>query len=322
MPGSPSADGVHAQAPIAADGQPQSRQRSLWEQMVRARQAYFLLAPVFLVLLIFVYYPPLSGLYHAFFDWTPGQKSSFVGLANFQRSFGDNQFWQDCWNMARLVIAGAVTSACMPLFVAMLIFHLRSAVSKELYRLLVISPTLIPGIVTILIWRYIYDPNLGVLNAFLRFAGLGVLTHDWLGDYHTALYAIIFIGFPWINGTNVLIYLAGLNNIAPEVLEAAELDDCVGFARARLIEVPLITGQIRLLVTLSVITAIQGFEAILVLTDGGPGFATEVPALRTYDAAFSAGEMGYASSIGLLLFLLCMVLTLLINRSWTVTRSI
>jgi ABC-type sugar transport system permease subunit len=86
--------------------------------------------------------------------------------------------------------------------------------------------------------------------------------------------------------------------------------------------VPLITGQIRLLVTLSIIIVIQGFEAILVLTNGGPGFATEVPALRTYDAAFSAGEMGYASSVGLLLFLPCLVLTLLINRNWTLARTL
>ena len=295
---------------------PERKPRSLWDEMWRARLAYFLLSPIFLLLAAFMYFPPLSGFYHAFFSWNGSNTGGFVGFANFQRSFADPAFWQECSNMARLVVAGSVTAAFVPLVIALLIFHVRHATSKSLYRFLVILPVLVPGIVTILIWRYLYDPDLGLINALLQGAGLPGLAHDWLGDYHTALYALMFIGFPWLNGINTLIYLAGLSNIPPEVLEAAELDDCAGMRRVRLVEIPLITGQIRLLLTLSVIAGVQGFETILVLTDGGPGSATMVPAMRMYQEAFTANDMGYASSVGLLLFIVCFVLTLFVNRPW------
>jgi raffinose/stachyose/melibiose transport system permease protein len=300
----------------AAGSIPRRPPRSLWQELWRARVAYFLLAPILLLLAVFMYFPPLSGFYHAFFSWDGSNTGSFVGFDNFQRSLGDPAFWQECWNMGRLVVAGAVTAAFFPLVIALLIFHVRNITSKALYRFLVILPVLIPGIVTILIWRYLYDPNLGLINAFLRFVGLPSLAHDWLGDYRTALYALMFIAFPWLNGVNTLIYLAGLGNIPPEVLEAAELDGCTGPRRVRGIEIPLIVGQIKLLLTLAVIAGIQGFDTILVLTNGGPGTATMVPAMRMYQEAFTANDMGYASSVGLLLFIACFVLTLFVNRPW------
>ncbi len=290
--------------------------RSLWGEIARARVAYMLLAPIFALLAVFMYFPPLSGFYHAFFSWDGTSAGTFVGFDNFQQSFSDPAFWQESSNMLRLVVAGAVTAAVVPLGIALLIFHVRNTTAKALYRFLVILPVLVPGIVTILLWRYLYDPNLGLINAFLDFVGLGALAHDWLGDYHTALYALMFIGFPWLNGTNILIYLAGLGNIPPEVLEASELDDCAGFRRVRHIEVPLLAGQIKLLLTLAVIAGVQGFETILVLTNGGPGSATMVPAMRMYREAFTANAMGYASSVGLLLFIVCFVLTIFVNRPW------
>src|SRR5437764_1232477 len=84
--------------------------------------------------------------------------------------------------------------------------------------------SLAPGVVVILLWRFIYDPNVGLLNDLLGAVGLGGLRHAWLGEFGTALYAMMFIGFPFVSGTSVLIYLAGLINISSEVMEAAELD--------------------------------------------------------------------------------------------------
>ena len=286
--------------------------RALLREMARRRQAYFLLAPILLIIIVFDYYPPISGLYHAFFNWTPGNPSTFVGLDNFKAVVSANDFGLQCWNMVKLVGFGAVIAIVAPLAVALLLFHLRNAVAKEIYRLLIIVPTVVPGIVGLLVWKYLYDPNLGLINALLSGLGLGGLAHDWLADPNVALYSVLFVGFPWLNGTSVLIFLAGLSTIPAEILEASELDGCAGWRRIWAIELPLIGGQVRLLTTLSVIAGLQAYENLLVLTNGNA--ETNTPALNMYKTAFSDGYFGQAAAIGCMLFAVCFALTLLINR--------
>ncbi len=308
--------------PVALTAEPEVRdrrktmapRRSLLREMARMRQAYFLLAPILLIIIVFDYYPPLSGLYHAFFTWSPGNPSSFVGLDNFKAVVSSADFGQQCANMVKLVGFGTAIAIVAPLGVALLLFHLRNAVAKEIYRLLIIVPTVVPGIVGLLVWKYLYDPNLGLINALLDGLGLHSLAHDWLADPNVALYSVLFVGFPWLNGTSVLIFLAGLSTIPGEILEAAELDGCTGWRRVWSIELPLIGGQVRLLTTLAVIGGLQAYENLLVLTNGNA--ETNTPALNMYKTAFSDGYFGEAAAIGCLLFVVCFALTLLINRGF------
>jgi ABC-type sugar transport system permease subunit len=295
-----------------------ARSRTLWQEIVRARLAYLLLLPMFLTLAIFVYYPPLSALYHAFFAWDPTQPSSpLVGLDNFKLVFQDPHMWQATTNMAQLLVFGVTVGTVVPLIVAELIYAVRDQAARYAYRVLFLIPVIVPMVVTILMWKFFYDANLGVLNAVLDGIGLGGLKHDWLGSFGTALYAVMFVGFPFISGTSVLIYLAGLMNIPGEVMEAAALDGATGLQRIRRIDLPLLLGQIRLFVVLGIIYGVQQFQIQLIMTGnppGGPGWATTVPALEMYNEAFESNRYGYASAIGFLLFLVVLVLSIITFR--------
>ncbi|MEZ4683917.1 MAG: sugar ABC transporter permease [Caldilineaceae bacterium] len=131
-----------------------------------------------------------------------------------------------------------------------------------------------------------------------------------MGSPKTALYAVTFMGFPWVSGVTVLIYLAGLQGISREVIDSAQVDGCTGLRRILAIDLPLILGQIKLIVVLSVIGGLQGWVGIFVMTNGGPGTASMVPGLWMYNNAFLWNQMGYASAIGMFLFLLIFGVTL------------
>lgn len=278
----------------------------------RYRYGYLFVLPTMILLCIFNYYPAFSGLYHSLFDWAVGGESKFIGLRNFIEIITDRNFQTSVINVTKLTIWNLlVPTLIIPIFVAELIYNLHSQRAKYIYRVLVITPMVIPGIVNLLIWQFIYDADYGLLNTILKGIGLGHLTRSWLGDPNTALYAIMAMGFPWIGGTTVLIYLAGLMNIPSSVFDAALIDGVIGLRRFFSIDLPLITSQIKLNVILSLIGTIQGYGTMLVLTGGGPGTSTLVPGLYMYQAAFNYGRMGFASAVGVILFIVILFLTIL-----------
>lgn len=288
--------------------------RGTLRAMRKSWQAYALLSPIFVLLIVFVYYPPVLGLIRAFYEWAPLRPARFVGLDNFLVYFSYPESGREITHVLKLTSMGLVTGVVAPFVMAQLIFSIRGAVAKELYRLLIVIPMLVPGVVYTLLWQHIFDPNLGPVNNFLGAVGLTNLEHNWLGDPATALYAIIAVGFPWVSGIGTLVFLGGLAQISESVFDACLLDGCTGLRRVWQVDVPLVLGQVRLLTILSVIGALTTFERVLILTRGGPGYATSVPGLRMYERAFITGEFGYASAIGLLLFAFAMSLLFVINR--------
>jgi raffinose/stachyose/melibiose transport system permease protein len=249
---------------------------------------------------------------YSFFAWDPTATSQkFVGWANYVTVLQDPHFGQEVGNMLVLLVATVVTSITAPLVVAELIYAVRSAGARYAYRFLFLVPVVVPTVVIILMWHFFYDPNLGPFNALLGAIGLGGLQRNWLSDFSTALPALIFVGFPWTVGTNVLIYLSGLLEIPGEVVEAAALDGVTGLRRIVKIDLPLLLGQIRLFLVLGTLAGLQAFQLQLVISNppGGPGWQTTVPALDMYTQAFNNGHFGRAAAIGMLLFLLAAVLT-------------
>ena len=192
---------------------------------------------------------------------------------------------------------------------------------------------IVPGLVTLLIWKFFLDPKLGLLNRVLDATGLkhGLVWLDqalgwgvfhagvpigWLSQPELILPALFLWGFPWIGSVGVLIYLAGLQSIGPEVYEAAELDGIGPVQKFFYIELPLILTQVRLSLTLLVISTLQGYGLqLLLLGDaGGPGGRGMTPGLWMYNRAFIAGEFGYACAIGMVLFVFILVLTAINHR--------
>lgn len=282
-------------------------------RQARLGTLYLLLLPSFLLTAVFSYLPALRSLYSSLFDVDYGGSGRFIGLRNFVDLWHDEIFRQCVWNLAIFTGALMVVSVTVPLAVAELIFGLRSRRAQHAYRVMVLLPVVVPGLVLLLIWQFIYDGDDGLLNALLRGIGLDSWQHAWLADIDTALAAVIGTGFPFISGLGVLTYVAGLQSIDSEVFTAAAVDGASGFRRFWTIDRPLLIGQIRLNLILAVVGGAQAFVGPLVLTQGGPANASNVPGLYLYQQAFTLGRLGYGSAIGVELFLAVLLLTVAFN---------
>ena len=298
----------------------------------RDRSLYLFVLPPLAMVLVFSYYPSASAIYHSFFDWQGGETKQFVGWDNFRRLADDGVLWGSFGTVALLVLFNVVKMV-PSIAMAVVLHRLRSERAQYWYRVLLVVPMVVPGLVTLFIWKFFFDPNLGPLNRLLdatglksllvaldRAAGWGVFSADvpigWLAQPELILPSLFLWGFPWIGAVGVLIYLAGLQGIGREVYEAAELDGVGPLGKFFYIELPLILTQVRLSLTLLIISTLQGFGLQLVLLgdSGGPGGRGLTPGLWMYNRAFIAGEFGYACAIGLVLFVSILVLTLVNNR--------
>jgi ABC-type sugar transport system permease subunit len=199
--------------------------------------------------------------------------------------------------------------------VAELLFNLRNDSHRYLFRTLFIAPIIVPGVVEILLWNNIYDPEIGLLNQALIRVGLDNLARVWYGDANVALGTIIFIGFPWVSPFSLLVLYGGLISISNEVFDAALVDGATGLRRLWHIDLPLLTSQFKLLIMLTFIASVQTFELVYLTTAGGPGMATYTPALELYYAAMRMDRFGYASAIGMVLFVIILAGTVINMRT-------
>ena len=265
---------------------------------------YLMVLPLLAGILIFSYYPPISGLRLAFFDKRSNSAEVFVGFANFQRLFRDELFLKSIPTMFKIMLPRLFIGVVVPFVMAELIFGVASKRGQSLYRILILLPIVAPGIVNTLIWSNILDASAnGILNGVLHAFGMSPDTNiNWLGDYDWVIFSIIFMGFPWVGGTSVLIYMSGLMGISSEVIEASRLDGAGTMRRIFAIDLPQILGQIKYFVVFGAIGGFQDYGTQLVLTKGGPGDATYVPAYYLFNVIQMNDDLGYASSIGVLLF--------------------
>ncbi len=290
----------------------QRPRNTLWRRIVKARFYYLLLVPCFTLLILFNYYPAFLALWGSIFTLDYGRDGEFIGLQNFRDLWSDATFRKSVTNVLLLTAFGTFTAVTIPIFVAEWIFRLRSDRAQYFYRIIMVWPAIVPGLVTLLLWQFIYDPYYGLLNALLDAVGLEQwATKAWLADPDLALYALMGSAFPFVGGIGVLIYLAGLQSIPIEIYDAAKLDGASGFRQFLTIDLPLIKGQIRLNIVLSIIAGLQALTGPLVLTNGGPVDSTMVPGLYMYQQAFTYGRLGYASAIGVVVFVAVFVLTVL-----------
>lgn len=285
----------------------------LLQEIWKCRLAYLFLLPLFTGLCIFCYYPPVIGIVRSLTKWDGTGSAVFLGVDNYRRLFSDEVFLNSLPTLFKLHIPKLFISIVAPLVMAELIFNLRNSNSQKIYRTMILLPMVAPGVVGTLIWKFIYNPTEGLLTAILR--ALHIMSEeqiiDWLGEFSTVIPSLIFMGFPWVGGTSVLIYTSGLVSISEDVIEASKLDGCSTFKRVFLIDIPNLTGQIRYFLIFGIIGGLQSFGTQVVLTHGGPGYATMVPGYYMYKQAFSAGNMGYACAIGVIMFMVIATITAL-----------
>lgn len=245
------------------------------------------------------------------------------------RRSGDWLFWMG-FNLVFILVLASLFQMWPSIFTAVCIHRLKSEKSQYFYRVLFVIPMIIPSMVMLLIWKFFYDPNVGMLNKILVWSGMdkvliwmdssflhwGVFTEPfrpvWLGQQELIIPALIFWGFPWVGVVGVLIYLSGLQNISESVYEAAEIDGISSWGKFIYIELPLIMTQIRLNLIMMIIGTFQayGLQLILLGPGGGPGNKGLTTGLYMFYSAFLQQKYGYACAIGLVLFFIILLFTI------------
>lgn len=269
--------------------------------MMRRRGAvpYLLIVPAMIFYAVVVLYPTVAGGVYAFTDWTGTRASpAFIGLSNFSELLSDPAARSALRNT--LVIAASTTVIQTLLGLALaLALHTRLA-SRNLLRTLFFAPALLPPVIIGFLWQYILTPN-GPLNDALEGVGLGSLSQNWLGDPSVALASVIGV-IIWQNaGLTMVIYLAGLQGVPPELLEAASIDGAGRWLRLRHVTIPLLIPATTIAMSLTLIGSLKLFDQVYVMTGGGPGYATETLSLIMYKEAFVSGEYGYSAAIAMVL---------------------
>ncbi len=290
------------------------RKQSIPATIWKKRKCYVYLAPTILLLLVFNYTPAVQAFRMSLYDWNMGLEPHFIGLGNFKELWHDDILWKSLHNLLRLAVFSIAVFTIMPFCAAELIFSLRSERASHYCRAGFVIPMVVNAVVVWRIWRYIYG-DIGPITELMKAWGYGHLTRGWLSDPETALWAVMFVGFPFVNGFFLLILYSGLANISNSVLESARIDGASGLRMLRTMHIPLIRPQIKVVAVLATIAAIQGFEQVYILTkNGGPGYETMLPGLYMYFNAFDFNRMGYACAIGVILFAILITLTVLYTR--------
>lgn len=265
---------------------------------------FLLLAPTVLTLLALTVYPFIYSIYVSFFRFRGGRPNTFIGFDNYARLLGDGQFW----NSIRVVLVFMVVSVTLQLIigVALALFFTIPLPLRGLWRTLVILPMMLTPVVIGVIWRLMYDPNFGVIAYGLRTIGLPPV--EWLSDFNVALLAAILVDVWNWTPFVFLVALAGLESLPVEPFEAARID---GATRLQIFldhTLPMLAPTLLVVVLVRSMDAFRIFDQIYILTQGGPGNATEVTSLYLHKTAFKFSDPGYAAAG---LFVLLIIVTVL-----------
>ncbi len=278
----------------------------LQHERAESRAGWVFIAPALVLIGVFFVIPVLGALALSFTDFDiysigdPGN-TRFIGLGNYQSLFADPLFWKALRNTAYYVAVGGPLSVVVSLAAAMLV-NARLVRWKPLFRSAFFAPWVTTLVAVALVWRYLYHPQYGLLNAFLGLVGVGPI--DWLGNPRWAMPAIILMSV-WKNfGYNMLIFLAGLQTIPPQLYEAAELDGAGTWQRFRQVTVPMLGPTFVFVGVVTMIAAFQIFSEPYVMTQGGPLKSTLTLVLFMYEQGFRWWRLGFAAAVAVVLGLL------------------
>jgi raffinose/stachyose/melibiose transport system permease protein len=286
------------------------------------RQGYWpFLAPGLLLCSVVIVVPVIATIGTSFTEWTGIGTPRWVGLDNYDRLLRDENFWASFRNIGLLILAMAVVPTLLGLFLAALLFdYIAPRVGMRTARALrsgFYLPQVLPLAVTGIVWGWILHPSYGALNSILDTVGLGSLARNWLGDPKYALYTVMAV-MVWVQiGYPLVMFMAGLQRVPPELYEAADLDGAGWWQRFTRIAIHHIRPEIYIVLITTTIAALKIFGQIFVLTRGGPGNATLVPSYFAYQNYFERANVGYGSAISTVLTVLIVLLTFVFLRIQT-----
>ena len=267
---------------------------------------YLFLLPNFLGFIVFMLFPILFAFYIMLTDWSLAKPPQFVGLDNFNTMVNDRLFWKSLGNSFYYTFVAVPTG----IFIA---FWLALALNRKMrgiifFRTIYFLPQITLTVAAATIWRWIYQPELGLINYILGL--IGIDGPNWIHDTRWAMPAVIIMSNWQGIGFAMLILLAGLQGIPEEYYEAAAIDGASELQRMRFVTLPMLSPAIFFVVVTSLINAFQSFDQFFILTQGGPAHATTPLTLYIFQNAFSFFKMGYGAALAAVLFVIILIITL------------
>jgi raffinose/stachyose/melibiose transport system permease protein len=262
-------------------------------------------APAVVLLVVFVYYPVVENIRLSFFSWNAfARKPRFVGLANYQEMFGDSVFWHSMLNNVLYAIVSLIFQVAFALVLAAILEQVVHQRLRGWLRTVYFIPATISITVAGILFSFIYNPQIGLLNRFLEAIGLSSWTHAWLGEQSTAMWSIIAMSQWQSIGYTTVLFVVAIQRIPKEFYEAAKIDGAGLIATFRNVTVPLVREMSTLLVILTVSGAFLVFNEVMVMTGGGPDNSTQVLGTWLYQKAFLEDHMGYAAAVATVIFVI------------------
>lgn len=271
--------------------------------------AYLLLSPALLLFLIFIVGPFLGAFALSLFSWDIFTPAHFVGLANYQTLLTDTTAHEAIWNTLVFTFWSLVLHLGVGMLLALAVSRVISGVLKYFLRTAYFFPLIMSWAAVSLMWLYLLDPNFGIVNFYL--GNLHLPTPNWLVTPSLALPTLIAIDLWRTLGFTFIILLAGLSGVPVHLYEAARLDGAGAWRRFWHVTLPMTSPTLLFTCVITIVGAFQIFDPMLILTGGGPGTSTLSIVLYIYQTGFQSFQMGYASTLALVVFLMIMVLTLI-----------
>lgn len=289
---------------------------------MRERAHYFFVIVPLAFFSFFYIFPVAFSIFISFNKWNGfgglGQMK-FVGFNNYLYVFTESRFLNALSNNIKIVILSLAIPVVLGLILAILIDQ--NVKGETIYKSIIYLPVALSLVISGVVFRWILDPMNGLLNSTLSFLGLGFLAQPWLGQASTALFGIL-IAVTWSStGFNMILFLAGLRAIPPEYLEQSRVDGATAWHVFRHIILPLITPATVVVIAFTTLNALKTFDAVFVMTQGGPNLSTDVLGYMMWDYAFIRGAWGLAAAIAVVLFVLT-TMPLFLYMRWMMREEV
>lgn len=275
-----------------------------------AVSGYLFLLPALLAFLLFIGAPMVITIVLSFFDYNMLQGSEWINFDNYIEFFKNPTSWRIIWNTFKLTLILVALHIVIALLLAFVIYKEKRGPVKYVYRTAVYLPSILTTASVAIAWYYMFNYDFGVFNWLL--SQLGISGVKWLTSSSGVIVAICLFSLWKFVGTPFLYYLIGLQGIPDGYYEAAQIDGANKIQTFFHITLPMLTPTLFFVITITTINTFQIFDEPYIITNGGPGNASRTLALHVYEKAFKAYEMGYASSVSVVLFIIVLVITIIL----------
>ncbi|MGF9964794.1 carbohydrate ABC transporter permease [Bacillus rhizoplanae] len=275
---------------------------------IKLSKAVFFLLPVGIPLILFWIIPNFISLGISFTDWdfmTNG--FNFVGLNNYINLFTQDSFIQALLNTLYFGIGTVVPTIVLGLGFAL--FFRKKFRGSAIYQLMIFSPWVTPTVAVSIVWSLLYEPQFGAINKVLEFFGIPGL--DWLKSSHTAMLAVIIVTVWKLVGWTMLFYIGALEKVPDSLYEAASIDGANAWQKFRYVTLPMVSPTTFFLVVVNVITSVQAYDQIKILTQGGPSGSTRTLLYLFFQQAFEQFDMGSATAIAFIILIITILLSVI-----------